>query len=264
MLALARAARLEVTAIHVDHGLRDGSHLEADAVARAARAVGAEFASRAVRIEQGPNVEARARTARYAALPDDVCTGHTGDDRAETILINLLRGAGLDGLVGMRAVGGPTGRTRHPLLGLRRTDTVEVCRRLDWVPFEDPSNADRSLLRNRIRLELLPMMTDLAGRDLVPVLIRQADILADEAESLDRSSSEIDPTDAVALARAPIALARRAIRRWLHDVHPPDAATVERVLAVARGDAVACEMPGGARISRSNQRISITPPRAGD
>jgi tRNA(Ile)-lysidine synthase len=107
-------------------------------------------------------------------------------------------------------------------------------------------------------------MNEVAGRDLVPILVRQADLLADEADTLDALSAAIDPTDALAVARAPRALARRAIRRWLHDVHPPDAATVERVLTVARGEAVACEMPGGVRISRTNQRMSITPATSQD
>lgn len=233
-------------------------------MAEAANDVGAHFIGHRVRVEPGPNLEARARAERYAVLPADVATGHTADDRAETMIINLLRGAGLDGLIGMRPIGGPTGSIRHPLLRLRRADTVAVCARLDWIAFEDPSNADRTLLRNRIRLDLLPMMNDVAGRDLVPILLRQGDLLADEADTLDAASRAIDPTDALALARAPQALARRAIRRWLHDVHPPDAATVERVLAVARGEAIACEMPGGARISRTNQRMSITPPASQD
>lgn len=259
LLALARAADLHVTAIHVDHGLRPDSKVEADSVADAARDVGAEFVSESVNISSGPNLEARARTARYAVLPSDVCTGHTADDRAETVIINLLRGAGLDGLVGMHRIGGPTGHIFHPLLDLRRNDTVEICERLGWTPFEDPSNADRSLLRNRVRLEVLPLMNEAAGRDLVPILIRQADLLEDEARVLDELGSGIDPTDARALSRAPRALARRAIRSWLADIHPPDAATVERVLTVARGEAIACEMPGGARISRTNQTMSITP-----
>jgi tRNA(Ile)-lysidine synthase len=264
LLALARAAHLDVTAIHVDHGLRPGSHEEAEAVARAADDVGAAFVSHRIEVELGPNLEARARAARYSVLPDNVSTGHTADDRAETVIINLLRGAGLDGLTGMRRLGGPTGKVLHPLLDIRRSETIEVCSRLGWTPFEDPSNADRSLLRNRIRLDLLPSMNDAAGRDLVPILTRQAELLADEADALDDFSSQIDPTDARALARAPIAIARRAVRRWLEGVHPPDSATVERVLAVARGEAVACEMSGGSRISRTNQRMSITPPEIHD
>lgn len=255
LLALAVAHGLKVTVIHVDHSLRPGSAREADLVERCAREVGASFASRTVSVEPGPNVEARARAARYAVLPDDVLTGHTADDRAETMIINLLRGAGLSGLRGMGPTGGPSGRVGHPLLYLRRHETVAVCAELGWTPFEDPSNTDTSLLRNRIRLDLLPRMVEASGRDLLDVLLRQADLLADDDDLLDQLSSELDPTDARALADAPAPLARRAIRRWLTTDHPPDAATVERVLAVARGDAIACEIPGGNRIHRKNQRL---------
>lgn len=259
-MALAVATSDHVTAIHVDHGLRPHSASEADLVERCALAVGATFQAVTVVVESGPNVEARARQARYQVLPDEVLTGHTSDDQAETVIVNLLRGAGLDGLAGLRLVGGPSGRVGHPLLGLRRAETEGLCAFLGWTPFFDPSNDDLSLLRNRIRQELLPQLNQVAGRDLVPILCRQASLLADEADALDALSSAIDPTDARLLAETPVALARRAVRRWLTTTHPPDAATVERVLAVARGEVVACEIPGGSRIARSNQRLSISTP----
>lgn len=255
LLALAVAQGLHVTAIHVDHGLRPDSAREADLVEGYARQVGASFVARRVSVAPGPNVEARAREARYAVLPDDVLTGHTADDRVETIIINLLRGAGLSGLTGMGLTGGPSGRVGHPLLHLRRHETVALCAELDWTPFADPSNLDTSLLRNRVRLDLLPRLIDASGRDLVDVLTRQADLLADDDRILDELSAGLDPTDARQLADAPAPLARRAIRRWLTVDHPPDAATVERVLAVARGEAIACEIPGGNRIQRRNQRL---------
>lgn len=255
LLALAVAHGLHVTAIHVDHGLREGSEREADLVERCARAVGASFESRTITVERGPNIEARARLARYSVLPDDVLTGHTADDRVETMVINLLRGAGPSGLSGMGVVGGPSGEVGHPLLHLRRYETVALCDLIGWTPFEDPSNRDTALLRNRIRLDLLPRLADAAGRDLVEVMSRQADLIADDDALLEDLSATIDPTDARALAHAPAPLARRAVRRWLTTDHPPDAATVERVLAVARGEAVACEIPGGNRIQRRNQRL---------
>jgi tRNA(Ile)-lysidine synthase len=120
------------------------------------------------------------------------------------------------------------------------------------------------LLRNRIRQQILPLLNEAAHRDLTPILSRQAALMADDSTLLDELASSIDPTDAKALTAAPIALARRAIRRWLSTTHPPDAASVERVLAVARGEVIACELPGGIRISRTNQRISITPTPAQD
>ncbi len=259
-MALAVAASLEVTAIHVDHGLRPNSAHESVLVEQCARAVGARFRSLSVTVAPGPNLEARARQARYEALPEAVFTGHTSDDQAETVILNLLRGAGLDGLAGLRLVGGPSGQVHHPLLGLRRAETEGLCSLLGWTPFFDPSNDNLDILRNRVRRELLPQLNQAAGRDLVPILSRQAGLLADEADALDELSSTIDPTDARQLASAPVALARRAVRRWLSATHPPDAATVERVLAVARGEAVACEIPGGARVSRSHQQMSISHP----
>ena len=70
-----------------------------------------------------------------------------------------------------------------------------------------------------------------------------------------------DPTDAVALRDAPPTLARRALRRWLTQAgYPPDAAAIERVLDVARGDRVACELSGGRRVERSHQRLRLVDP----
>ena len=264
LLALAVAAQLNVTAIHVDHRLRPESASEADIVRAAAKSLGAQFRAVTVNVGQGPNLEARARQARYEALPDDVLTGHTADDQAETVLLNILRGAGVDGLAGIRPTGGPSHQVGHPLLAIRRAETEAVCDLLGWVPVSDPSNNDHSLLRNRIRQQILPVLNEAAHRDLTPILSRQAALMADDANFLDELAAEIDPTDAKALASAPVALARRAIRRWLSGNHPPDAASVERVLAVARGEVIACELPGGFRISRTTQRISITPTPAQD
>ena len=99
------------------------------------------------------------------------------------------------------------------------------------------------------------MLNDVARRDLVPLLCRQAEILADEADLLDLLGAEIDATNAKELAKAPAPLARRALRRWLSGFleghYPPNAAAVERVLAVARGQVRATEVEGGLRISRS-------------
>ena len=259
LLALAAAADLQVTAIHVDHGIRSGSATEANIVEHAASAVGANFKALTVQVSPGPNLEARARDARYSVLPNDVLTGHTADDQAETVLLNILRGAGIDGLAGMRPSGGPSGQVRHPILGIRRFETEAVCALLGWEPVRDPSNEDQSLLRNRVRHQILPLLNEASSRDLVPIFSRQASLMADDSDVLDALAKEIDPTDAKALASAPVALARRAIRLWLSTTHPPDAASVERVLAVARGEVTACELPGGLRISRTNQRIFITP-----
>lgn len=251
LLVLAAAAGCEVTAVHVDHALRPGSHLEADVVREAATRFGADFRAVRVDVGDGPNLEARARAARYAVLPTDVLTGHTADDQAETVLVNLLRGAGASGLAAMRP--GP----RRPLLALRRSETVALCDRLGLRVVHDPSNSDPRHLRNRVRHELLPLLDDLARRDVVPVLTRQADVARDEADLLDELAAALDPTDARALAAAPLPLARRAVRRWLTEEHPPDLATVERVLDVARGRALGTDLGRGRRVTRHQQRLTL-------
>ncbi len=254
---LAVAAGCTATAVHVDHGLRPGSADEASIVEDSAGRLGAAFRSVTVDVPPGPNIEARARAARYAALPPDVLTGHTADDQAETVLLNLLRGAGLDGLAAIRDDG------RRPMLGLRRDDTRRLCRELGLAVVDDPSNLDMSLRRNRIRHELIPLLDAIAERDVAAVLARQASLLADDAAYLDDLAAVLDPVDARALAAAPLPLARRAVRRWLRGVaggpecHPPDAAAVDRVLRVARGDVRATEVAGHS-IRRRAGRLTIT------
>jgi len=250
LLVLACAAGCRVTAVHVDHGLRPEASGEASVVAAAAAPLGAAFRAERAPVESGPNLEARAREARFAVLPTDVLTGHTADDQAETVLLNLLRGAGLDGLSGM-------GPGRHPIIGLRRAETRALCAEVGLTPVRDASNDDLAFRRNRVRHELLPLLDDVAQRDVAALLARQADLLREEAALLDALAEAIDPTDAQALAAAPAPLARRAVRAWLRDEHPPAAAAVERVLAVARGEAVATDVGGGRRVARSGQRLRL-------
>jgi tRNA(Ile)-lysidine synthase len=262
LLVLAAAAGCDVTAIHVDHALRPASAAEAEVVAAAAARFGTRFERRKAAVTPGPNLEARARAARFAVLPAGVATGHTMDDQAETILVNMLRGAGADGLAGM-APG-----WRHPILGLRRSDARALCAAAGLAPVCDESNNDPAYVRNRIRHELLPLCAQVAGRDPVPLLARQAGVLRDEVALLESLATQRlpDPADARAVAAAERPLARRALRRWLRDAgegeHPPSLAEVDRTLAVAAGSAVGTELTGGGRVRRSGGRLRVEPPRA--
>jgi tRNA(Ile)-lysidine synthase len=250
LLILACRAGCVVTAHHVDHGLRPGSAGEADFVASLAGRFGADFQALRVSVEPGPNLEARLREARRLVLPAGAFTGHTADDQAETMLINLLRGAGLDGLGGMRPL-------HHPIINLRRADTLRLCSTFGIEPFHDPTNDDRRFTRNRIRHDLLPMLNAIAERDVVPILARQSELLHDDADMLDGAAASIDPTDARAITNAPQALRRRALRRWLAEPYPPSADEIGRILQVAAGQATACELSGGRRIARTKQRLRL-------
>jgi len=259
LLVLAAASGRTVTAIHVDHGLRPGSAGELDLVAGVAASVGATVRSETVAVVPGPNLEARARDARYSVLPADVTTGHTADDRAETLLLNLLRGAGPAGLASIRR------GHAHPLLDLRRQETESLCAALGIHPFEDPSNADPAFRRNRIRHEVLPLLADVGDRDPVPVLVRQADLFAALDDELGDRAATVDVTSGRALRDAPVAVAGAAVRAWLiaagvGDGYGVDSAAVARVLDVARHDSVATEVTGGWRVTRTNDTLRVEPP----
>lgn len=251
LLYLAHAHGLHVTAIHVDHGLRNNSASDINTIAPIADALNIEVTTHTFALTDGPNLEARAREARYGVMPADVMTGHTADDQAETLLINLLRGAASQGLGAMRP-----GFTR-PIISLRRSETHALCAALGYTPVDDHTNSDPRFQRNRVRAELLPLMADISRRDPTPLLARTADLLRADNDLLDELARDLDPTDALALTGAPAPIARRALRQWLAQPYPPDLATIERVLSVARGEALACDIGENREIRRSKQRLIV-------
>ena len=256
LLVLAVEAGLMVTAWHVDHGLRPGSDAEGERVAVVADSLGAAAVSVTAMVGDGPNLEARAREARLDALPDGVLTGHTADDQAETVLLNLLRGSGIHGSAG---IGDPG---RRPLLGLRRSETRALCVACGLEPLDDPMNDDPRFVRNRIRNEVLPLLAEVSDRDPVPLLARHAGLAGEAVVLLDALIADIDPTDARTLAVLSPELARLALRGWLTGLlggRPPDAAAIDRVFDVAVGLVRATEVTGGLRIERSRGRLRPLP-----
>ena len=254
LVALAAESGCIVTAVHVHHGLRESADHDAEVAASTAARLGATFSVVHADVDDGPNLEARARAARLDALGPDALTGHTADDQAETLLLALLRGSGATGLAAISP--GPT----HPILALRRRETEAICAQLGLTVAFDPTNRDPRFRRNRIRHELLPLLDEIAERDVTVLIDRTAALLRDDDRLLTQLADAIDPTDAAALAAAPRPLAARAIRRWLdRDGYPPDAAGIARVLAVAAGASTACEITGRGRIERRDGRLVLFP-----
>lgn len=260
LLALACEHGYDVCAVYVDHGLRAGTGFDAETVKRAADRFGARSRVERVDISPGANLESRARDARYAGLErvraelgaEAILIAHTRDDQAETVLLQMLRGAAAPGLSGMAA---RRGFVRRPLLGSRRRETHELCARLRLTPAHDPMNDELHHRRVWLRREIIPRLEGGTDRDLVEVLARQAEVLRDDDEVLEALASQHDAEDAVSVLALPRALARRVIRRWLAAPAPPSVATIDRVLAVARGNARAAELPGGDRIERIRGRL---------
>jgi tRNA(Ile)-lysidine synthase len=259
-LAGPRGWRLGV--LTVDHGLRAGSAADAAFVAGEAARLGLPV--RVLRLAPGAlaagrpaGPEAAARQARYAALLaaadsdgwDWVATGHTLDDQAETVLLQLLRGAGPDGLAGMAV---RSGQLLRPLLGVRHEATRACCAAVGAGWREDPSNDDHRFLRNAVRGRVLPLLEELRP-GATATLARAAELARDDrdwtgalaADALAGLTGEggADPDGprpvelpCDALAGLPVGLARRVVRAAAARAgHPvPDAAATDAVLDLAR------------------------------
>ncbi|MEO0494358.1 MAG: tRNA lysidine(34) synthetase TilS [Actinomycetota bacterium] len=256
MAVLARAGGRSFTIWHVDHGIRPSSADDAARVRDLAVRWQVPFELRTLQLESEANVEAVARSERYAALPADVCVAHTADDRAETVVLNLFRGAGLAGTAARMR------RFHRPLLALRRADTVAVCAEAGIVPCDDPTNADTALTRNAVRHRLLPEIAAVFSADPVPLLNRHAELIADALALVEAAAAELDPTDVHELRQAPRAVASEALRAWIKrrsgDPYPVDSATIERVWQVVEGERRAAETVGGHRVARSKGRLSFS------
>jgi len=254
-----RALGLRCTAVYIDHGLREGTEPERELVKRNAKAVGADFLWRRVDVKEhvrryGGSTQGAARELRYAALSEvareanatKIAVGHTMSDQAETVLLQLLRGAGTTGISGIAPVRGEVVR---PLLDVRREETVRYCQELGLETVEDPSNESVVYLRNRVRLELLPELRtynsaiDQHLANLAEIFRADDEFIQAEAvraaESLARPSDSDAAglwVDAASLLELPLGLARRVVRviaaklgaRSLAFAH------VERILDAAR------------------------------
>ena len=251
--------------LHVAHGLRGA---ESDADAEACRALAGQLAvphrEVAGPVAPGAGVEARARLQRRAAADAvragrAVATGHTRDDRVETILYRLAASPGSAAFAALPAADG-NGRVR-PLLELGRDEVRSELLRADVAWRDDSSNGDRSFARNRVRLDLLP-----AFRSLHPAaeanLLRTALLLAEDDSALDALAGDLlcDGGDlaTAAVAAAPLAVVRRALRR-VAGFPAPRPVAAERVAALARARSGAGWAPLGAgRVAeRRYGRIAI-------
>ena len=165
LLLLAAAARGDgIEAVTLDHGLRPESASEAESVAELCRELGVPHSTLAAQWEFPPTtaIQERARDERYTQFAQwmrsrglsALATGHHADDQAETLLMRLNRGAGVQGLSAIRQVATVPGsdlKLVRPLLGWRRSELEQICKDADVAPADDSSNEDEQFERVRIR-----------------------------------------------------------------------------------------------------------------
>ncbi|MEW5765895.1 MAG: tRNA lysidine(34) synthetase TilS [Acidobacteriota bacterium] len=284
LLGLFLSARprpdLELGVAHVHHNLR-GEEADRDlrAVRDLARGLGLPFASSRLRSRppRGESVEAWARAGRYAALErlrvrggwDLVATAHSLDDQAETVLLRIARGTGLQGLAGILP---RSGRVVRPALGLTGEELREAARGCGLPYLEDSTNADRRFLRNRVRREVLP-----AAEAALPGFSRRLAALARLAAEAAGGASPKGPPVAVleadglyyecaALAEWSDGEGLAALREGIRSARGDLRGLTERhlralwALRTCRPGAVV-PLPGGWEGSRRERRIRIGPRR---
>jgi tRNA(Ile)-lysidine synthase len=176
LMDILAGAGYRLTVAHLNHNLRAEADAEAEQVRDYARKLGVDFIGgkidvRSVKEDEHLTLEEAARKVRYEFLFEKAClvgaqavaVAHTADDQVETILMHLLRGAGLAGLKGMLFRTSPTAWSREiplvrPLLGIWRTEVLEHVLSRGYEPVYDASNLDITYSRNRLRHELIPML----------------------------------------------------------------------------------------------------------
>ncbi|MGD8237919.1 MAG: tRNA lysidine(34) synthetase TilS [Armatimonadota bacterium] len=284
---LAPAMRLRLAVAHLHHGVRGADADGDEAVSgRLAEDAGVPFRSRRLDVptlarESGRSLEEAGREARYEffeAVRDElgadvVALGHTASDRAETLLMNLLRGAGLDGL---GSIPPRRGCIVRPLILATRQETLAHCRRNELGFRIDHTNLAPQHLRNKVRLELLPLLEREYARGAGSHIARAAELAHEDAQllgelavdalddaSIDTSTGDVT-LELARLSSMPEALARRVLReavrltsgdlRDLQYKHIRD--TVRLIKGGRTGGRVA--LPGGVAVERGYGELRIS------
>lgn len=282
-LSLAHRLDLKLIAAHLDHGLRgEAGRADADWVTRLANDRGISLFTDLADVsldaqEKKDNLEQAARRVRYeflgrvAAQSDAgyLVTGHTMDDQAETVLLRLLRGSGLEGLGGMRPQRSLTPESSLQLIRpfvrkFRRDEILDYCRRAGVEPRIDAMNSDPAFTRVAVRQTLIPVLSRFNPR-IVETLVRTADLLSSDAAALKLATAAAlaqaitdDPTQLSvrALNELSAGLRSRVIRAWLElnrrhlrRLELIHIRAIESLLSGNHGGRIV-ELPGGDRIER--------------
>lgn len=297
LLRLREERPFKLHIFHLDHGLRPDSAADAAFVEQISRTwnVPATVLRRDVHAERRPkeSTQQAARRVRYEAMrqvardvgADRIALAHHADDQAETVLLRLLRGTGVTGLGAMRYRRGPFIR---PLLDVPRSAVEAYCEAFQLETRHDPSNLSTEYVRNKIRLELMPLLRAEYNPNIRLTLNRMATLLRDDDDLLEAlahrafrrmagsaangsqtSVSRDSPMSAVTLPmaelrRQPRALGRRIVRHAVAHVSPSGTRAltydhVEAVLALLDDEpGAAVDLPRGVRVQRERDALAFS------
>ncbi|MFO7637456.1 MAG: tRNA lysidine(34) synthetase TilS [Clostridia bacterium] len=262
---------LDLKAVHVNHGLRGEDSLRDEAFCQSlCEKMGVPLHVHRVDVgalakKQRTTIEEAGRMARHEAFdacqPGKIALGHTMDDQAETILMNLLRGCGLEGLTGMGAV---SRRIIRPLFHVRKSQVLEYLKKAGIPHMTDESNQDIRHSRNRVRHEVIPFLNKAVSGDTVKTLARMGELLQKDEEIVREAADAmallaIEEKQGVihldnmqlkqmkaGLRGRVIRLALEKARGTLKDIEQSHTAQVEKIILLDRtGESI--HLPGGFR-----------------
>ena len=264
-LALANLfleSKIEIGIAHFDHQIRgEESRLDAEFVEKFARdrKIDFHFGEANVIEESRKNrrshrsIETTAREFRYAFLFevrerfnfDFIATAHHRDDQAETILMNLIRGCGIDGLTGIKF---RDGFLIRPLLGFSKLELENYCREKNLLPRHDSTNDLPNTTRNRIRLEILPALKNL-NPEIVASLERLSKIASSEREFLRIQAERCFTLNRRRFIAQHVSIQREILRIWferlnLKNVTFEQVESIRNLIQVGRGKS-AIDIPSG-------------------
>jgi len=285
-LAVMDEFDLRLGVAHLHHGMRaEDADEDQEFVEDLARELGAKFFAEYRDVisdgeRDGMNAEVAGRRARYSLYArvltdgeyDRIATGHTGSDRAETLLLNLFRGAGLDG---MRSIPPKRGRIVRPLIGVTREETEEYCVRHGLPYRTDITNLQPDhARRNKVRLEILPLIREMFP-EAEQAMIRACETIEEEiawtdpllSDWLDEATEKMDGGSAqlriARLAEMPAGALHRVLRMGLEeargDLLEVSREQVQRVadLVTTEQAGRAVELPGGWTARRGYERLTL-------
>lgn len=270
LAGVIKMSGLDARAIHVDHGFPFSPRLSI-AASEIADRLEMSIDVAMVVVGSGSGMEERARRLRYEALErlrgsgEPIVTGHTFDDLGETVLMRLARGSGLRGLAGI-----PERRDFifRPFLRVTRSETREMATLMSLPWVDDPTNDDSSILRNRVRRSLRPLLIETFGVDPVESMARSALLVQEQLERFERLLDGLTIETRQGWARTPIGQIRaldpilvghaiRLIWSKLGMEYPPDEAAVGRAIAVVSGAVVRADIMGGFVADREGPWLRI-------
>ncbi len=290
LLDVLRRLGYPMLVAHLDHRLRAESGSDADRVERLVRELGVAFVRgeadvNDLAIRRRLSIEEAARMARYEFLFKQaracdalaVVVGHTADDQVETVLMHLLRGAGLSGLKGMRYSSILPGWDAsiplvRPLLGVWREETAAYCVEHGLQVLEDATNRDTTLFRNRLRHALIPYLKQYNPK-IKQAVWRSANTLAFDHEVLEALTDSAWETCVLDEERTYVILSRpqflgcraglrrRLVRRALARLRPGlrdiDYQAVERAIQFAGqpSRSLTCDLIGSVSLALDQDRL---------